>query len=118
MIKNQLYMSYGMLDSLWQVFCYYTMGAMSNDPRRLAYYTGFYKSIQAVGATAISKLDAVSFWLSTVEHLPLPPSVNSSIPFLSSRFFIFPVLVSVEHCTSWKKQEKERKQQLYCSLII
>ncbi|KAK5324186.1 hypothetical protein LTR93_004973 [Exophiala xenobiotica] len=58
-----LYMSYGLLDSLWQVFCYYTMGAMSNDPRKLAYYAGFYKSIQAVGATAISKLDAekVSF---------------------------------------------------------
>jgi hypothetical protein len=56
---HQLYMSYGLLDSLWQVFCYYTMGAMSNDPRKLAYYAGFYKSIQAVGATAISKLDAV-----------------------------------------------------------
>lgn len=53
-------MAYGMLDSLWQVFCYYTMGAMSNDPRKLAYYAGFYKSIQAVGATTISKLDAVS----------------------------------------------------------
>ncbi|EHY51974.1 hypothetical protein HRR83_003464 [Exophiala dermatitidis] len=53
-----LYMAYGLLDSLWQVFCYYTMGAMSNDPRKLAYYAGFYKSIQAVGATTISKLDA------------------------------------------------------------
>lgn len=53
-------MAYGLLDSLWQVFCYYTMGAMSNDPRKLAYYAGFYKSIQAVGATTISKLDAVS----------------------------------------------------------
>ncbi|KAI1082718.1 MFS general substrate transporter [Whalleya microplaca] len=53
-----MYISYGLLDSLWQVFCYYTMGALSNDPRKLAYYAGFYKSIQAVGATAISKLDA------------------------------------------------------------
>ncbi|KAI1619995.1 major facilitator superfamily domain-containing protein [Exophiala viscosa] len=58
-----LYMCYGLLDSLWQVFCYYTMGAMTNDPFKLAYYVGFYKSIQAVGATTISKLDAekVSF---------------------------------------------------------
>jgi len=57
--KHQLYMCYGLLDSLWQVFCYYTMGAMTNDPFKLAYYVGFYKSIQAVGATTISKLDAV-----------------------------------------------------------
>ena len=62
---HQLYMSYGLLDSLWQVFCYYTMGAMSNDPRKLAYYAGFYKSIQAVGATTISKLDAVM-----IAHFP------------------------------------------------
>lgn len=34
------------------------MGAMSNDPRKLAYYAGFYKSIQAVGATTITALDA------------------------------------------------------------
>ncbi|KAJ9142389.1 MFS general substrate transporter [Pleurostoma richardsiae] len=53
-----LYMAYGFLDALWQTYCYYTMGALTNDPRKLAYYSGFYKSIQAVGATAISKLDA------------------------------------------------------------
>lgn len=34
------------------------MGAMTNDPRKLAYYAGFYKSIQAVGATTITALDA------------------------------------------------------------
>ncbi|KAI5925888.1 MFS general substrate transporter [Camillea tinctor] len=53
-----LYMAYALLDSVWQVFCYYTMGAMANDPRKLAYYSGFYKSIQAAGAAVISKLDA------------------------------------------------------------
>lgn len=53
-------MAYGFLDALWQTYCYYTMGALTNDPRKLAYYTGFYKSIQAIGATVISKLDAVS----------------------------------------------------------
>ncbi|KAH9995362.1 MFS general substrate transporter [Xylariaceae sp. FL0662B] len=58
-----MYMAHGLLDSLWQVLCYYTMGAMSNDPRKVAYYAGFYKSIQAVGAAVVSKLDAdkVSF---------------------------------------------------------
>ena len=53
-------MAYGLLDALWQVYCYYTMGAMTNDPRKLAYYSGFYKSIQAVGAAVIAALDAVS----------------------------------------------------------
>lgn len=33
------------------------MGAMTNNPRKLAYYAGFYKSVQAVGATVVSKLD-------------------------------------------------------------
>jgi hypothetical protein len=51
-------MMYGFLDALWQTYAYYTMGAMSNDPRKLAYYAGFYKSIQAVGATTITALDA------------------------------------------------------------
>ena len=53
-------MAYGSTDALWQVFCYYTMGAMSNDPRKLAYYAGFYKSIQSLGQIVISRLDAVS----------------------------------------------------------
>ncbi|KAH8909340.1 MFS general substrate transporter [Coniochaeta sp. PMI_546] len=52
-----LYMAYAFLDAIWQTFCYYTMGAMSNNPRKLAYYAGFYKSVQAVGATVVSKLD-------------------------------------------------------------
>src|SRR6266849_2012015 len=51
-------MCYGFLDALWQTYAYYTMGAMSNDPRKLAYYVGFYKSIQAAGAAIISALDA------------------------------------------------------------
>ncbi len=54
-----LYMWYGFLDALWQSFSYYTMGAMTNDPKKLAYYAGFYKSIQAVGATVVSDLDSI-----------------------------------------------------------
>jgi hypothetical protein len=54
-----LYMWYGFLDALWQSYAYYTMGAMSNDPKKLAYYAGFYKSVQAAGAAVISRLDAV-----------------------------------------------------------
>ena len=56
-----LYMWYGFLDALWQSYSYYTMGAMTNSPKKLAYYAGFYKSIQAVGATIISRLDALKY---------------------------------------------------------
>jgi len=52
-----LYMCYGVIDSFWQTYVYYTMGAMSNSPHKLAYYTGFYKSLQAAGAATISGLD-------------------------------------------------------------
>jgi hypothetical protein len=34
------------------------MGALSNDMRKLAYYSGFYKGIQSVGAAIIFRVDA------------------------------------------------------------
>jgi hypothetical protein len=38
-----LYLFYGFLDSVWQTYAYWLMGALSNDPRKLAYFAGFYK---------------------------------------------------------------------------
>jgi hypothetical protein len=32
---------YGFLDSMWQTYAYWLMGAMSNDPAKLAVFTGF-----------------------------------------------------------------------------
>jgi hypothetical protein len=32
---------YGLLDSMWQTYAYWLMGAMSNDPAKLAVFTGF-----------------------------------------------------------------------------
>ena len=34
---------YGLLDAAWQTYAYWLMGALSNDPRKLAYFAGFYK---------------------------------------------------------------------------
>jgi len=34
---------YGLLDSMWQTTAYWFMGAMSNDPAKLAVFTGFCK---------------------------------------------------------------------------
>jgi hypothetical protein len=38
-----LYIAYGMLDAVWQTYAYWLMGALSNEPRKLAYFAGFYK---------------------------------------------------------------------------
>ena len=36
-----LYIVCGMLDAMWQTTAYWMMGAMSNDPAKLAYFSGF-----------------------------------------------------------------------------
>jgi hypothetical protein len=38
-----LYVCYGILDAAWQTYAYWLMGALSNEPRKLAYFAGFYK---------------------------------------------------------------------------
>ncbi|KZT51337.1 MFS general substrate transporter [Calocera cornea HHB12733] len=52
------YIFLGFLDSMWQTAAYWFMGAMSNDPAKLAYFTGFYKSLQSAGAAGIWRADA------------------------------------------------------------
>ncbi|KAF8525090.1 MFS general substrate transporter [Hysterangium stoloniferum] len=54
-----LYILCGMLDAMWQTAAYWMMGAMSNDPVKLAHFTGFYKSLQSAGAAGIWRADAV-----------------------------------------------------------
>ncbi|KAM0554871.1 hypothetical protein ACHAPJ_006606 [Fusarium lateritium] len=52
-----LYIFYGMYDSAWQAYCYWMMGAMTNNGRKLANFTGFYKGIQSAGAAIAPQLD-------------------------------------------------------------
>jgi hypothetical protein len=54
-----LYIFFGILDAMWQTSVYWMMGAMSNDPSKLAYFVGFYKSIQSAGAAGAWRADAV-----------------------------------------------------------
>jgi MFS family permease len=53
-----LYIFCGLLDAMWQTTAYWLMGAMSNDPAKLAYLTGFYKSIQSAGGAGAWGADA------------------------------------------------------------
>ncbi|KAG6331719.1 hypothetical protein ID866_7369 [Astraeus odoratus] len=48
----------GLFDAMWQTTVYWLMGAMSNDPAKLAVFTGFYKSIQSAGAAGVWRADA------------------------------------------------------------
>lgn len=43
---------------MWQTYAYWLMGALSNDPRKLAYFAGFYKGIQSAGAAVVWRMDA------------------------------------------------------------
>jgi len=57
--KVFLYLFCGILDAMWQSFAYWLMGAMSNDPAKLAHFAGFYKSLQSAGAAGAWRADAV-----------------------------------------------------------
>ncbi|TFK89271.1 MFS general substrate transporter [Polyporus arcularius HHB13444] len=54
-----LYIFCGLLDAMWQTTAYWFMGAMSNDPAKLANFSGFYKSLQSAGAAGIWRGDAM-----------------------------------------------------------
>ena len=54
-----IHMFYGFLDATWQTYAYWLMGSLSNEPRKLAYFAGFYKSIQSAGAAVIWRVDAL-----------------------------------------------------------
>ncbi|KIJ70444.1 hypothetical protein HYDPIDRAFT_105168 [Hydnomerulius pinastri MD-312] len=54
-----LYIFCGLLDSMWQTFVYWLLGAMSNDLAKLAVFIGFYKGIQSAGAAGAWRADAV-----------------------------------------------------------
>lgn len=56
--RLMLYIFCGLLDAMWQTTAYWLMGAMSNDPAKLAHFTGFYKSIQSAGGAGAWRADA------------------------------------------------------------
>ncbi|CAM1507567.1 Fc.00g072080.m01.CDS01 [Cosmosporella sp. VM-42] len=54
-----LFFFYGVFDSIWQTYIYWTLGAMSNNSRKLTILAGFYKSLQSAGAAIIYRIDAL-----------------------------------------------------------
>ena len=58
-----LYVTYGLLDAMYQTLCYWTIGAISSEPDELSRYSGFYKGVQSAGAAIAWHIDntGVSF---------------------------------------------------------
>ncbi|RJE21911.1 DUF895 domain membrane protein [Aspergillus sclerotialis] len=92
-----LYMFYGFLDAIWQTYCYYVMGALTNDPEKLAFYAGFYKSLQAAGATVIAALDGDKFPFANL-------FASSWALMFGGMFFALPVFI-------WRLQNTEVKDE-------
>lgn len=54
-----LYIFYGLGDAAWQTYCYWLMGALSNDVTVLSRYAGFYKCIQSSGGAISNRVNAL-----------------------------------------------------------
>lgn len=52
-----LYMFYGVYDAMWQAFVYWLMGSLTNNGRKLANFTGFYKGFQSAGGAIAPAID-------------------------------------------------------------
>ncbi|CDK26332.1 unnamed protein product [Kuraishia capsulata CBS 1993] len=53
-----LYVMYGISDAMWQSWCYWIMGSLTNENYKLARYAGFYKGVQSAGSAISFGIDA------------------------------------------------------------
>jgi len=54
-----LYIFYGMYDAVFQSLCYWTKGALSNNPATIARYVALYKTFQATGGAMAWRVNAL-----------------------------------------------------------
>lgn len=54
-----LYIFYGMYDAMFQTFIFWSLGTLSNNPKNVSLYAGFYKGIQSAAAAIAWRLDAL-----------------------------------------------------------
>lgn len=53
-----LYMCYGAFDAIFQTFIFWILGSFSNNPKKVALYASFYKSLQSAFNAIVWRLDA------------------------------------------------------------
>ncbi|OBA22733.1 MFS general substrate transporter [Metschnikowia bicuspidata var. bicuspidata NRRL YB-4993] len=54
-----LYMFYGAYDAVFQSFIFWVLGTFSNNPKKVALYASFYKSLQSAFSAIAWRLDAI-----------------------------------------------------------
>lgn len=54
-----LYIFYGCYDAMFQSFIFWILGSFSNNPKKVALYASFYKSLQSAFAAIVWRLDAM-----------------------------------------------------------
>ncbi|KZV77525.1 MFS general substrate transporter [Peniophora sp. CONT] len=77
--KGTLYFFFYFSDAAYQALAYWIMGAITNDPFKLARYAGFYKAIQSAGSAGSYGMDAVATPFLN-EHLASWTMVLVSLP--------------------------------------
>lgn len=83
-----LYTLYGLFDAVWQTYCYWIMGALTNETAMAARMAGFYKAWQNAGA-------AVTITTSFAT-LPLLDFLKTQLPKCSPQVFINDAEISLE----------------------
>lgn len=96
-----IYMFWSFYDGVFQAYAYWLMGSLSNNSRRLSYYSGWYKSIQSAAAAVVWRLDGLktpyhTMYLSTWIILAVSVITTSYVSF-------FKVL---EHSTDEAKSDQ------------
>jgi UDP-N-acetylmuramyl pentapeptide phosphotransferase/UDP-N-acetylglucosamine-1-phosphate transferase len=102
--KIFLYIFCGFLDAMWQTTAYWLMGAMSNDPSKLAYFAGFYKAIQSAGAAGNWRADAVKTPYMTI-------FISTWVVLVAGLLFTLPMIyLRVHDHTDPEEDTMEQKQ--------
>ena len=59
---------YGAFDAIWETYCYWLMGALTNNTHMSAWYSGFYIAIQNAGAAFAGQVNAKKTAILTASH--------------------------------------------------
>ncbi|KAL1922705.1 uncharacterized protein VTP21DRAFT_10244 [Calcarisporiella thermophila] len=91
-----LFALYGLNDALWQVYCFWLMGKLTDDPQKLSHYAGFNKGVQAAGGAVAWAIDGagITYRTQVVANCVL---LLTSIPFtiaVITKIFNQPVAVN------------------------
>lgn len=75
-----LYMCYGLFDAIFQSYIFWILGTFSNNPKKVALYASFYKSLQSAFNAIVWRLDA--------QHTPFMHMFASSWALLAGTMVI------------------------------